>query len=73
MGYPLYSSIPLSPSIKEIVEVQVMVFMYPGSYPLRTLPLWVSLAKSADLINPLFALSSCVFPVLESVMEMVFF
>lgn len=31
MGIPLYSKIPLSPSMYEILDVEQMVFMYPGS------------------------------------------
>lgn len=50
-----------------------MVFMYPGSYPLRTLPLCVSLERSPDLRNPRLALSSWVLPVRESMMVTVFF
>ena len=57
MGYPRYSKMPTSPSMNEMVEVQVMVFIYPGSYPLSTFPLWVSLVRSAALMKPLLALS----------------
>lgn len=31
IGYPLYYRMPLSPSIYEILEVEQIVFIYPGS------------------------------------------